>query len=82
MSKTVLPSIDSIFPDSSSETISGRHRHKTSRMSPKKAHEVHRMTTYISDLLETNLNQSSKSKPRHVVDIGAGQVSILCLLLK
>ena len=80
MSKTVLPSIDSIFPDSSSETISGRHRHKTSGMSPKKAHEVHRMTTFISDSLESL--PSGKLRPRHVVDIGAGQVSTIYLLLK
>ncbi|KAK7676371.1 hypothetical protein QCA50_020675 [Cerrena zonata] len=43
-------------------------RHRTCGMSPKKAHEVLRMTGFISSLIET-----SELKPRHVVDIGAGQ---------
>ncbi|OCB86700.1 hypothetical protein A7U60_g6158 [Sanghuangporus baumii] len=41
-------------------------------MSPKKFHEVSRMTSYVLNLLET-LREQYDSEVRHVVDIGAGQ---------
>lgn len=67
VSETAL-SIDSILDDS----LAIPARYRTSGMSPKKAHEVLRMTGFIANLIET-----SELKPRHVVDIGAGQVSTL-----
>ncbi|KAL5529577.1 hypothetical protein ACEPAG_5562 [Sanghuangporus baumii] len=42
------------------------------RMSPKKFHEVSRMTSYVLNLLDT-LHKQYGSEVRHVVDIGAGQ---------
>ena len=41
----------------------------THGMKPKKAHEVARMAAFIGNLLK-------ESPVRHVVDVGAGQVSI------
>lgn len=70
MSETIL-SIDAIPDDSLA--IPGLGRNKTAGMSPKKAHEVHRMSSFIADLL--NADETRAPKPRHVVDIGAGQVS-------
>ena len=43
-------------------------------MSPKKEHEVQRMTAYIANLL-AGLSSDCSFNIRHVVDIGAGQVS-------
>lgn len=42
-------------------------------MSPKKFHEVSRMTAYVLDLLDSLLIRNH-TDVRHVVDIGAGQV--------
>jgi hypothetical protein len=46
-------------------------------MSPKKVHEVTRMTGYIAHLLATNPHLRHV---RHVVDVGAGQVRPISLL--
>lgn len=56
-----------------------RNRLETSRenthgMSPKKVHEVNRMTTYVSQLIST---LDEQNLIRHVIDIGAGQVSFI-----
>lgn len=45
-------------------------------MSPKKAHEIVRMSAYLSTLLSTS---PELVEVIHAVDVGAGQVSI-CLL--
>ena len=46
-------------------------RYSLAGMSPKKVHEVVRMTSYVKHLLAAN---SRLRNIRHVVDIGAGQV--------
>lgn len=45
-------------------------------MSPKKAHEVSRMTEYISHLL-SSLDSRYKDQIQFAVDVGAGQVCLL-----
>ncbi|CAL1713441.1 unnamed protein product [Somion occarium] len=45
-------------------------RRKFTGMSPKKAHEVERMTQYVSNVLAED---SPESRPQHAADIGAGQ---------
>ncbi|KIK95803.1 hypothetical protein PAXRUDRAFT_354511 [Paxillus rubicundulus Ve08.2h10] len=43
--------------------------HRTYGMSPKKEHEVHRMSSYIHQLISSNKRRSA----RHAVDVGSGQ---------
>ncbi len=50
---------------------------KETGMSPKKAHEVSRMATYVVELVRTNGWGSSTLR---IVDIGAGQVGDLLAL--
>lgn len=42
-------------------------------MSPKKIHEVNQMTTFLTQL-QLSLGEQG---PMHVVDVGAGQVSLI-----
>ncbi|THH11998.1 hypothetical protein EW145_g293 [Phellinidium pouzarii] len=48
----------------------------TAGMSPKKHHEVSRMTSYVLDLLK-KIHDSSGMDVKYIVDIGAGQILLL-----
>ncbi|KAH8077029.1 hypothetical protein BXZ70DRAFT_1002943 [Cristinia sonorae] len=54
----------------------GKHNGNTNGMSPKKMHEVERMTDFVSEML-SGLSVDGLKRIQHVVDVGAGQVSAI-----